>query len=234
MAARLLELPEPEVLPPIPNRDDDLESFWHVLLWIALKHCQHELSSSFIQSWLQNPFDSSYTGLISAQMYGKESELGSQSVIRKMRLGSEVLGTILSDVAKVLDTRYPEIYEAERGVIEVENIWKMIQSENPHLPESDLKKLLRFRIISTGSINWDFYSLWNHRHIQKDVRWMENIFETALNDCTVAWDVGSADIVRCFPRKERGQKRQSGEASNLESNNSKRQKRSGLLTVSES
>ena len=79
-----------------------------------------------------------------------------------------------------------------------------------------------------------YYILWKHWRILKDVRWMENILETALNDRTVAWDVGSADIVHCFPRKEWGQKRQSNEASNLESNNSKRQKRSGLLTVSES
>ena len=63
---------------------------------------------------------------------------------------------------------------------------------------------------------------------------MENIFETALNDCTVTWDVGSANIVRRFPHKEQSQKRQSGETSNLESNNSKRQKCSRLPTVSES
>ena len=117
----------------------------------------------------------------------------------------------------------------------MENIWKMIQLENPHLPESDVGKLLRSRIALIDDTKFDgYYILWKHQHIQKDVRWMENIFETVFNDCTVTWDVGSANIVHCFPHKERGQKRQSGKASNLESNNSKRQECSGLLMVSES
>ena len=238
MAARLLELPRPGVLSPTPNRDDDLESFWHVLLWTALKHCEHELLLVDTQSRLRVLFDSSYTDPLSGLKGGgsfKQSELGSQTTIRKMHLGSKVLRGILIDVAKVLSSRYPMTDDEEMEIAEVENIWKMIQLENPHLPESDLGKLLRARIAFIDDTNFDlYYILWKHRRIQKDVRWMENIFETALNDPTVAWDVGSANIMRCFLRKERGQKRQSGEGSNLESNNSKRQKRSGLLTVSES
>ena len=224
------------MLSPTPNRDDDLESFWHVLLWTALKHCEHELPLVDTQSQLRVLFDSSYTNPLSGLKGGgsfKQSELGSQTTIRKMHLGSKVLRGILIDVAKVLSSRYSMTDDEEMEVAEVENIWKMIQSDNPHLLELDLEELLLMRI-HRRDINMTSFSLWKHRRIQKDVRWMENIFETALNDRTVAWDVGSADIVRCFPRKERGQKRQSGEASNLESNNSKRQKRSGLLTVSES
>ena len=159
------------------------------------------------QSRLRDLFDSSYTDPLSGLKAGgsnKQSELGSQSTIQTMRLGSIVLETILIDVAMVLYTRYPKSDGREMGVTQVENIWKMIQSENPHLPESDLERLLRSRIPSMASINWDFYLLWNRRRIQKDVRWMENIFETALNDHTVAWDVGSANLMRCFPRKEWG------------------------------
>ena len=208
MAARLLELPEPEVLPPIPNRDDDLESFWHILLWTALKHCEHKLSLVKTQSRLQNLFDSSYTDPLSGLKAGgsnKKGELGSQSTIQEMRLGSKTLRNILIDVATVLHARYPISDDQEMEVAEVENIWKMIQSENPHLPESDMGKLLRSRIALMDDTKFDrYYILWKDRRIQKDVRWMENIFETALNDCTVAWDVGSANVKRCFPRKERG------------------------------
>ena len=205
MAARLLGLPEPGVPPAIPNRDDDLESFWHVLLWTALKHCQHELSLVNTQSRLQDLFDSSYTDVLSGLKAGgsnKQSELGSQTTVQKLQLGSQVLQEILEDLARVLYTRYPGTLQAEREVVEVERIWKMIQSENLHLLESDLGKLLQFQIVSMGSINWDFYSLWNCRRIQKDVRWMENIFETVLNDPTVTWDVGSANVERCFLRKK--------------------------------
>ncbi|KAF8503151.1 kinase-like domain-containing protein, partial [Hysterangium stoloniferum] len=37
MAARLLVVPTPGQLPAIPDRADDLESFFYVLLWIALR-----------------------------------------------------------------------------------------------------------------------------------------------------------------------------------------------------
>ena len=238
MAARLLKLPEPGILAPIPNRDDDLESFWHVLLWTALKHCEHKLSLVKTQSRLQNLFDSSYTDPLAGLKAGgsnKKGELGSQSTIQEMQLGSKTLRRILTDVAKVLYTRYPISDDEEMEVAEVENIWKMVQSENPHLQESpDLEDKLDRHIYESHKALYPAFQLWQGRQRQKDVRWMENILEIALNDRTVAWDVGSANIVRRFPRKERSQKRQSGEGSNLESNNSKRQKRSGLLTVSES
>ena len=210
MAAPLLELPEPGVLPPISNRDDDLESFWYVLLWTALKHCEHKLSLVDTQSRLRDLFDSSYTDTLSGLKGGrsfKQSELGSQTTIRKMQLGSKVLRGILIDVAKVLSSRYSMTDDEEMEVAEVENIWKMIQSDNPHLLELDLEELLGVRILRRRDIDIRLFSLWKDRRIQKDVRWMENIFETALNDPAVAWDVGSANIVRCFPRKERGQKR---------------------------
>ena len=145
MAARLLELPELEVLPPIPNCDDDLESFWHVLLWTALKHCEHKLSLVKTQSRLQDLFDSSYTDPLSGLKAGgsnKKGELGSQWTIREMQLGSKVLRGILIDVAKILSSQYPMTDDEEMEVAEVEKIWKMIQSENPHLPESDVGKLL--------------------------------------------------------------------------------------------
>ena len=44
MAARLI--PPSEEPPPDPNRYDDLESFWHVLLWITLKRCRGPWSGS--------------------------------------------------------------------------------------------------------------------------------------------------------------------------------------------
>ena len=196
------------MLSPTPNRDDDLESFWHVLLWTALKHCEHELPLVDTQSRLRDLFDSSYTDPLSGLKAGgsnKQSELGSQTTIRKMQLGSKVLRGILIDVAKVLSSRYPMTDDEEMEVAEVENIWKMIQSENPHLQESpDLKDKLDRRIYESHNTLYPAFLLWKKRHRQKDVRWMENIFETVLNDCIVVWDIGSANVERYFPHKERG------------------------------
>ena len=164
-------MPESGVLTPIPNCDDDLEFFWHVLLWAALKHCEHKLSLVNTQSRLRDLFDSLFTDVFSGLKAGsrnKQSELGSQSTIQEMRLGSKTLRSILIDVATVLHARYPISDDEEMEVAEVENIWKMIQLENPHLPESDVGKLLRSRIalIDDTKVRWLLHSLETSAHTE--------------------------------------------------------------------
>ena len=56
-AARLL-LSKPNQSP--HNREDDLESFYHVLNWMALRYTSHTLNSQPLTSELQRIFDYSY------------------------------------------------------------------------------------------------------------------------------------------------------------------------------
>lgn len=60
MAARLILNRTPETPPPVPNREDDLESFWHVLFWIALEHCDHQMDPLAVVQLLGPLFDSKY------------------------------------------------------------------------------------------------------------------------------------------------------------------------------
>jgi len=188
MAARLIIEREPGTPPPIPSRDDDLESFWHVLLWVTLRHCDHELLFDRIVASLRDLFDNAYIGG-TGQRYGgdsKHSLLTSQSLFVDMKLSNRLLHHIFIATATILAARYPESDEKE--------------SENPHLQEpSDLETLLTNRIASIDRTLGRVRYVWDDRRTLQDVQWMEKIFEQALNDPTADWDMGVANIDRALP-----------------------------------
>ena len=203
MAARLIIVHQPGTPLPIPNREDDLESFWHVLLWVAIRRCDHKLPSSNIVASLRNLFDDMYTDETGQTKGGdyKLELLNSQKLIKNMALGSPVLEVILVTVAKILAARYPGSNMEEAQLIKVGKIWTMVQSENPHLQEpSDLETLLTNRIASIDRTLGRVRYVWDDRRTLQDVQWMENIFEQALNDPMADWDTGADNIDRALPR----------------------------------
>ena len=109
MAARLIIGETPGTTPPVPDREDVLESFWHVLFWIALKYCDHQMNVMRVVELLGSLFERKYIGPTGQAEGGlaKCDSLKSQSNIRDMKLGSKVLRAILVNTAKVLAIRYP-------------------------------------------------------------------------------------------------------------------------------
>jgi len=203
MAARLIIERKPGTPPPIPSRDDDLESFWHVLLWVTLRHCDHELSFDRIVASLRDLFDNAFIGATGQRNGGdnKRSLLTSQSLFVDMALGSPVLEVILVTVAKILAARYPGSNMEEAQLIKVGKIWTMVQSENPLLQEqSELNKAVKYRILDIDDTLDDVYPIWKGRRTLQDVRWVERIFEQALNDPMADWDTGADNIDRALPR----------------------------------
>jgi len=203
MAARLIIERKPGTPPPIPSRDDDLESFWHVLLWVILRHCDHELSLDGVVASLRDLFDNVYIDITGKRNGGryKLELLHSQKLIKNMALGSPVLEVILVTVATILAARYPGSNMEEAQLIKVGKIWTMVQSENPHLQEpSDLETLLTNRIASIDRTLGRVRYVWDDRRTLRDVQWMEKIFEQALNDPMADWDTGADNIDRALPR----------------------------------
>jgi len=203
MAARLIIENDPGTPPPIPDRGDDLESFWYVLLWVTLRHCEHKLLFDRIVASLRNLFDNAYIGGTGQRNGGdnKLELLNSQKLIKNMALGSPVLEVILVTVATILAARYPGSNMEEAQLIKVEEIWTMVQSENPHLQElSELNKAMKYRILEVDDTLERVRYLWDDRRTLQDVQWMEKIFEQALNDPTADWGTGVANIDRALPR----------------------------------
>ena len=203
MAARLIIENDPGTPPPIPNRGDDLESFWHVLLWVTLRHCEHNLPFNGIVASLRDLFDNAYIGGTGQRNGGryKLELLNSQKLFVAMKLGNRLLHQIFVATATILAARYPESDEKEAQLIKVEKIWKMVQSENAHLQEpSELNKAMKYRILETDDTLERVRYVWDDRRTLRDVQWMEKIFEQALNDPMADWDTGADNIDRALPR----------------------------------
>ena len=237
MAARLIIVNQPGTPLPIPNRDDDLESFWHVLLWVALRRCDHKLPSSNIVASLRNLFDDMYADETGQKKGGgnKRSLLTSQSLFVDMKLGNRLLHHIFVATATILSARYPESDEKEAQLIKVGKIWKMVQSENPHLQEpSDLETLLTNRIASIDRTLGRVRYVWDDRRTLQDVQWMERIFGQALNDPMANWDTGADNIDRGLPRNaSQARKRKRESEINNADYSKKQQKLSDLEPLAE-
>ena len=199
MAARLIVHRKAGMPPPIPNRDDDLESFWHVLLWVALRNCDHEMGPITIVHLLGSLFDCIYVG-DTGQMTGghaKRASMKSQDCINDMKLRSNILHDILENAAELLATRYPSDKQLN-GILAVQRLWEKLGEDNPTSDKKLLRNELRARIFQTendsllqGLLTW---AKW--RTIQDDAEWM---VESALNDPTADWNTGSANIQRTLP-----------------------------------
>ena len=234
MAAQLILNRQAGMPPPIPNRDDDLESFWHVLLWVALRHCDHQLDSTDIVDLLGSLFDHMYIGGTGKMAGGraKRDSLETRSSIKDMELRSNILHEILENTAKPLATRYSSAKELN-VILEVQRMWEKVGKENPTSDKNSLRIELGHRIIQTDNTSlFNGYTSWiDSRTMKDDARWMENIFENALNDPTVDWNTGSANIQRTLPRPSASRATKRKSDSNIDERKAK--KTSNLDTLPE-
>jgi hypothetical protein len=183
MAARLTIENEPGTPPLFPNREDDMESFWHVLLWIALRHCDHRMDGVQLADALGSLFDHKYiaeTGRAYSGGYKRDS-LKSQLHIAEMKLASKVLRTILVNTAQVLAIRYPNS-EDQRGILEVQRMWENLERESSTLDKEDLLKAeLGRRIVQMhNKALLTSYISWENQHTPMDAAWMDSADEGVL------------------------------------------------------
>lgn len=123
MSVRLLQHPTRRLL---PKYADALESFWHTLLYIALRHCDHNYSSQEIVFVLEDMM--SDCTFKNGKMVGgvqKEDELKTRRHIMKMDIRSPPLRYILRKSAKILAARYNHDTHAITDTMEP---WKQMES----------------------------------------------------------------------------------------------------------
>ena len=141
-----------------------MESFWHVLLWIALRHCDHCMSPIKLADALVSLFDHKYTDE-TGQAYSsgyKRDSLKSRSIITEMELASEVLDRILVNTAQVLASRYPDSKD-QRGILEVQRMWEDLARKSSALDKEDLLKAelgqrivrMRNKALLISYISWE-------------------------------------------------------------------------------
>ncbi|PPQ78945.1 hypothetical protein CVT25_002396 [Psilocybe cyanescens] len=92
---------------PIHNKDDDWESFWHVLFWVALRNCVHGTAASHVQETLIQAYDRSIINARGSSAFGfKFSIITSSAYIIKMNFVSPPLLKMLLQFQAIINTRY--------------------------------------------------------------------------------------------------------------------------------
>jgi hypothetical protein len=121
MSVRLLRDPTRRL---IPKYIDTLESFWHTLLYITLRHCDHNYDSRKIVSILKAMSGFTFEN---GKMVGgvqREDELKTRRHIMKMDIRSPPLQYILRKSAIFLEARYSHHPPA----ITAREFWKRMES----------------------------------------------------------------------------------------------------------
>ena len=209
MAARLIMLRLPGSPVPVPDREDDLESFWHVLLWTALRCCEHTMPVNAIVDNLCRLFDHMYVGTTGQAEGGHaKRDLLMAGGLVELELGSIPLDRIFTDTSDVLASRYPRKKKLEADFRTVQDIWDTVQNKNPDFQEGDPRlEDEHYRITKMDKTLLWAHPLWLARRQLAKPQWMETIFQNALDDPQANWDEGGANVERSFPRRVRGLKR---------------------------
>ena len=200
MSARLIMSRNPGLPAPIHNRDDDLESFWHVLLWTALRRCEHRMQMEQTVSELYRLFDHFYIETTGEAKGGdvKRTLLMSRTGV-DMNLCSKPLQHILSATASVLASRYILDEGSEDNIRRVAEIWDTVRMKNPDFQEEDLRLRKAFgeEIYTDEKLELELsIPMWRNRRKLAGPQWMEAIFQAALDDPEANWDIGGANIER--------------------------------------
>jgi hypothetical protein len=113
-AARLLLGNDHE---PPHNREDDLESFYYVLNWMALRYSSHSLNSQRLTSELQRIFDYSYRSQSGTAAGGqaKLAEVLSGASNKLATFKNRPLAKLLEAIRKVIAIRYQDEPDIEAG-----------------------------------------------------------------------------------------------------------------------
>jgi hypothetical protein len=83
-----------------PNRLDDLESFYHVLFWIALQYARHELNAANLYDYLTRLFD--HALIINDQPYSnstKISHMTSTTLLERAKFENAPLLDLLLEIS---------------------------------------------------------------------------------------------------------------------------------------
>jgi hypothetical protein len=112
----------------IHNRLDDLESFYHVLLWVSLQHARHRLRPEDLYNVLTRLFDD--VVFVDDQAYadiGKELHMQSTGILDKIRFQNPPLKRLLHHISITFAPLYNP--PPERDILPTEEEKEYYQSQ---------------------------------------------------------------------------------------------------------
>ena len=147
MSARLLRSKDP-----LPHTlADDLESFLHVLSWVALRFMSHDLDAPSLTDLLTDMFDHSYEGADGTQRGGrsKESYLVTCEIPNKTVFENGIVRELLKDLTNTCAVRYEE-RPSEKAYARYHKALGEGDNETSDLPAAQYEK----RSVALQSSDW--------------------------------------------------------------------------------
>ncbi len=113
---------------PPHNREDDLESFYHILNWMALRHTSHSLNSQTLTSELQRIFDYSYRlqGGTAAGGRAKRDALLSGGTNKEAKFQNLLLAKLLETIRKLVAIRYQDEPDSEAEQVDINRYQSLV------------------------------------------------------------------------------------------------------------
>ncbi|KAG7090292.1 hypothetical protein E1B28_011889 [Marasmius oreades] len=137
MSARLLLATAGEDVPHLMA--DDLESFFHVLCWVALKHAEHLLSDLEVVKMLRAIFDEVfYMPGRTLGGTGKVDALGALKMKRNGKFNAGPVKDLIIDLEQIFQVRYIETPSEEdlRTVEAIQSVGGIIDAEDENLTDA--------------------------------------------------------------------------------------------------
>ena len=162
--------------PLIQNRIDDVESFYHLAFWLALKYTTHKLSSATLTSVLRQNFDALYR------------DEGGEACIGTARLGDIISGAVASKASFT-----------NKGIRTILRKMRYTLKErytDPAIDFEDDEKLQDPRKMAEVQKAKGLKAL-------EDTKWLPNLLDDILEDPTINWDTNGArvrHVLQKFPR----------------------------------
>ncbi|KAG6839089.1 hypothetical protein C0991_005920 [Blastosporella zonata] len=157
LAVRLFEKTKDGAVP-IQNRIDDVESFFHVATWIALRHTSHGLTPQALKTILNSNFDASVH--IDGRILATEARrfnMMTGALIRDAEFKNRGISAVLEGMSLTLRERYtstrePEGDDKRLSVWKVNNQYRLDVLEELEDPQW-LENLLR-QFLDAEKIDW--------------------------------------------------------------------------------
>ncbi len=139
---------------PLHNREDNLESFYHVLTWMALRHSSHSLNSQMLTSDLQRIFDYSYRsqGGTAAGGQSKLAEVVSGVSNKFATFKNRPLAKLLEAIRKVVAIRYQDEPDGEAEQAGIDRYPSLV-NQLPKVKRHEFTSL--FAKALTSDQDWD-------------------------------------------------------------------------------
>ncbi|KAG6815694.1 hypothetical protein H0H87_012192, partial [Tephrocybe sp. NHM501043] len=189
IAVRLLEQPESGDEPLIQNRVDDVESFFHLAMWMALRYTSHGLTGIHLGRVLDDNFDAAYRDPETDLVYIPQTRRLSMMtghLIRKAEFFNPGISNVLWALQDILCERYsfyeqPDVSDGMEDLAERLDAWRLAQKRKANV----LKKL-------------------------EDPLWLPNLLNAQLNNKSISWETDAKrqinplitpEIIRCRYRR---------------------------------